>query len=174
MFELVTVIAEFKVVTPRLPTPVMFELDTVIAEFKMFRSRLPTPVIFELDTVIAEFKVFTPRLPTPVMFEVDTVIAEFKVFTPRLLTPVMFEVDTFIESLIELTKSLPVEIKFVETLLKVASPVLTNALIGRSLIDEIKADPVENQLPYMLETVNDEIEAVFAFRLLSFARIGLH
>ena len=42
------------------------------------------------------------------------------------------------------------------------------------MIDEIKAVPVENQFPYMLETVSDEIEAVFAFRLLSFARIGLH
>jgi hypothetical protein len=64
------------------------------------------------------------------MFELVTVIAEFKVVTPRLPTPVMFELDTFIESLIEATKSLFVEIKFVETLLKVASPVLINALIG--------------------------------------------
>ena len=30
MFEVVTVIAEFKVVTSRFPTPVMFELDRII------------------------------------------------------------------------------------------------------------------------------------------------
>ena len=64
------------------------------------------------------------------MFELVTVITEFKVFTPKLPTPVMFELVIFIESLIELTKSLPVEIKLVETLLKVGSSVLINALIG--------------------------------------------
>ena len=66
----------------------------------------------------------------------------------------------------------PVEIEVVDNEGKIVGFSIVVILVPFML--EIKAVPVENQLPYKLETVSVEILAELAFRLLSVARIGVH
>jgi hypothetical protein len=91
-------------------------LVVTVAEFaaKVPVFILPKDPLLVTEIALLKIPLFALNCPTLQRFELVTVITEFKLVTSRLATPLMFEFDKLIESLIELTKSLPVDKELVE------------------------------------------------------------